>query len=124
MANEFLARKGFISLGGITFPYTEVTGTYTVTDNDYCVDATSGSFTISLPSAVGIEGKIYQIKNSGSGVITVDGNGAQTIDGQTTQTLNQKDSIQIISDGSNWIIAGADGTSGTSGTSGSSGSVS
>jgi len=87
MANEFLARKGFISLGGITFPYVEVTSTYTVTSDDYAVEATSGTFTINLPTAVGIKGKIYQIKNSGSGVITVDANGGQTIDGQTTQTL-------------------------------------
>ncbi|MFN9952855.1 MAG: hypothetical protein ACK55I_07130, partial [bacterium] len=65
MANEFLARKGFISLGGITFPYVEVTSTYTVTSDDYAVEATSGTFTINLPTAVGIEGKIYQIKNSG-----------------------------------------------------------
>jgi len=87
MANEFLARKGFISLGGITFPYVEVTGTYTVTDNDYCVDATSGTFTVTLPTAVGISGKIYQIKNSGTGIITVRGNGGETIDDQSTQTL-------------------------------------
>jgi len=82
MANEFVARKGFISLGGITLPYVEVISTYNVTDNDYLIDATSGSFTVNLPSAVGIGGKIYQIKNSGSGVITVDANGSQTIDGQ------------------------------------------
>ncbi len=46
MANEFLARKGFISLGGITFPYVEVTTTYAVTDNDSLVDDTSGKFVV------------------------------------------------------------------------------
>jgi len=79
MANEFVARKGVISLGGITFPYTAVNGTYTITANDYLIDATSGTFQITLPSAVGIKGKIYVIKNSGNGVITLDGSGSQTI---------------------------------------------
>ena len=63
MANEFIIRKGLISLGGVTFPLTEITSTYTVTSSDYFVDATSGTFTVSLPTAVGVSGKIYQIKN-------------------------------------------------------------
>lgn len=48
MANEFLARKGFISLGGITFPYVDVNGDYNVTDNDYFVDVTSGTVNVTL----------------------------------------------------------------------------
>ena len=73
MANEFVARKGLITLGSFTVPYTAVTSTYTVGENDYVVNATSGTFTITLPTAVGVEGKNYFIKNSGSGLITVDG---------------------------------------------------
>jgi hypothetical protein len=121
MANEFVARNGFISLGGVTFPLTQVNGTYTVLPTDYFVEATGNSFTINLPSAVGISGQTYEIKNSGSGVVVVDANGSQTIDGALTKTLNQYDSLFITSNGSNWIIGGANGTSGTSGTSGSSG---
>ena len=80
MANEFVLRKGLISLGGVTFPLTQITGAYTVESTDYFVDATTGTFTVSLPTAVGIKGQIYQIKNSGGGVITVDPNGGQTIE--------------------------------------------
>ena len=98
MANEFVLRKGLISLGGVTFPLTQITDTYTVESTDYFVDATTGTFTISLPTAVGIKGQIYQIKNSGAGVITVDPNGAQTIDGNNTVVLGSKESLYIVSD--------------------------
>ena len=70
MANEFVTRRGIISLGGVTFPYVSITGTYTVSADDYAVDGTSGTFGVLLPSATGITGKIYVIKNSGNGVIT------------------------------------------------------
>jgi hypothetical protein len=119
MANEFVARNGFISLGGVTFPLTQVNGTYTVLPTDYFVEATGNSFTINLPSAVGISGQTYEIKNSGSGVVVVDANGSQTIDGALTKTLNQYNSLFITSNGSNWIIGGANGTSGVSGNDGS-----
>jgi hypothetical protein len=108
MDKEFVVRRGLISLGGITFPYIDVNGTYTISQNDYLVDATSGTFTITLPTAVGIEGKIFQIKNSGTGVITLDGNGSETIDGQLTITLNQYDAVQVTSNGTNWVLSAAD----------------
>ena len=74
-------------------------------DNAYhIVNCTANTFTVTLPTAVGNKGLEYIIKNSGSGVITVDGDGTETIDGATTQTLNQYDSITIVSDGANWII--------------------
>ena len=111
MANEFVLRKGLISLGGVTFPLTQVNGTYTVLPTDYFVEATGNSFTINLPSASDISGQSYEIKNSGSGVVVVDANGSQTIDGVLTKTLNQYDSLFITSNGSNWIIGGANGTS-------------
>ena len=110
MANEFVARRGLISLGGIILPEVSVSGTYTVLSTDFLIDCSSNSFTVNLPSAVGIAGKIYQIKNSGSGTITVDGNGSQTIDGSLTKTLSPNDVLQVSSDGSNWLITGGIGT--------------
>ena len=50
------------------------------------------------------QGRIYNIKNSGSGVITVDGDGSETIEGELTQTLYNGDSMQIQSDNSGWVI--------------------
>jgi hypothetical protein len=110
MANEFVVRRGIISLGGVTFPEVAVTGIYTVTANDYLIDCTSNTFTVTLPTAVGIDGKIYVVKNSGSGTITVDPNGSQTIDGALTKTLSPGDVLQITSDGVNWKITGGIGT--------------
>jgi hypothetical protein len=110
MANEFVVRRGLISLGGIILPEVSVSSTYSVLSTDYLIDCTSNSFTVNLPTAVGITGKIYQVKNSGSGTITIDGNGSQTIDGSVTKSLSPNDVIQITSDGANWLITGGIGT--------------
>jgi hypothetical protein len=122
MANEFVARNGIISLGGIKFPYTGVSSTYTINTDNYFVDCTSGTFTVTLPTAVGIAGQTFIIKNSGSGTITIETTGGQTIDGTTTRTLSQNGSITVQSGGANWFIGSTAGTSGSSGTSGASGS--
>ena len=110
MAYEFVIRRGLVSLGSITLPEVQINATYTVLSTDFLIDCTSGTFTVNLPSAVGVGGKIYQIKNSGTGTITVDANGSQTIDGSLTKTLANKDVLQITSDGSNWLITGGIGT--------------
>jgi len=86
---------------------TSVTATYTIKGDDQIVkaDATSGAFTTTLPTAVGVTGKLYTIKrtNSGSNAVTVGTTSSQTIDGSTTYTLaNQYDAITVYSDGSNW----------------------
>lgn len=86
------------------YAYTSKTTTYSIGANDHIVNCTSGTFTTTLPTAVGVTGKVYNIKNSGTGVITVDTTSSQTIDGSTTYSLGQYDSIQLCSDGSNWII--------------------
>ena len=90
MANELVIRDGFISLGGVTLPYKAVTSTYAITAADYMVDATSGTFTITLPTAVAVAGKIFEVKNSGAGTITVATTSSQTIDGDATVTLERR----------------------------------
>jgi hypothetical protein len=110
MANEFVARKGIISLGGITFPSTGITTSYLIGVNDYLIDVTGNTITVTLPTAIGINGKNYVVKNSGSGVVTVLTTSAQTIDNSTSKILNNQDSIEVISDGSNWVIAGGTGS--------------
>ena len=64
----------------------------------------NGTFTLTLPSATG-SSKLYNIKNIGSGTITLKGNLSETIDGELNQTINQWENINII-DGSinNWYI--------------------
>ena len=83
------------------------TADYTATSVDYVIiaDGTSNTVTITLPTALGIAGRRYQIKCiDNSFAVDVDGNGTETIDGALTQALAQWDSLTIASDGLNWVI--------------------
>lgn len=85
--------------------YVAKTANYTATISDYTINCTSGTFTVTLPTAVSITGRIYVIKNTGAGTITIATTSSQTIDGATTKTLNtQYSGYQVQSDGANWII--------------------
>lgn len=83
--------------------YVAKTANYTVTDIDDVVDCTSGTFTLSLPSAALNNGKTYYLKNTGAGTITVDPFSTQTIDGASTDTISAGSSMTIVSNNSNWI---------------------
>lgn len=87
-----------------TLAYTAQAGTYAILTTDCVVKATSGTWTATLPTAVGVTGKLYIVKNSGAGVITLACTGGQTIDGAATQTLAANVSLSVVSDGANWII--------------------
>lgn len=92
-------------LVGTTVAYVEKTSTYTISaTTDFIVNCTSGTFTVDLPTAVGITGRMFIIKNTGGGTITVNGDGSETIDGSLTQLLTTTDSLHICSTGVNWII--------------------
>ena len=90
--------------GSFEAAYTEASGTITLSRAHYTVNCTANTFSVNLPTAVGIKGRVYNIKNSGTGVITVDANSTETIDGNLTVTLNQYDGIIIQSNNANWII--------------------
>jgi hypothetical protein len=64
MANEFITRNGIKSLSGITFPQLTINNTYSVTDSDYMVDVTGGTFNVQLQTAVGRQGRLLVIKNN------------------------------------------------------------
>jgi hypothetical protein len=93
--------------GGQRSAYTAKTSAYpVVAATDYCIDCTSGTFTVTLPTAVGIVGQQFVIKNSSAGTITIATTSAQTIDGSASGAiaLGQYDSLSVLSDGANWII--------------------
>jgi len=90
--------------GGVTFGYVAKSATYTITSGDYVVECTANTFTTTLPSAIGIAGQHFVIKNSGNGIITLEGEGSETIDGDLNQALNQYDSVTVVSNGTNYII--------------------
>lgn len=81
-----------------------ISADYTILSSNHVVLA-NGTMNITLPAAASIEGKLYYIKNIGTGIVTIDGNNNETVDGGLTLELeNQYESITIISDGNNWHI--------------------
>ena len=96
---------GTLALTGavIKVPYVAKTGTASILANQ-CVINCNGTFTVTLPTAVGVSGQMYFIKNSGVGVVTVACTGGQTIDGLATQAVAAGACMQTCSDGANWII--------------------
>jgi len=71
---------------------------------DYVYNATSGTFTLTMPTAVSNINR-YTIKNSGTGVVTIGCTASQTIDGDSTYPLStQYQAVDLISNGTNWMI--------------------
>lgn len=86
------------------------TATYAILASDEFipVSASGGAFTVTLPTAVGATGKVYTIKRTDqtlANLVTIATTSSQTIDGVTTTNLaTQYESVEIVSDGSNWHI--------------------
>ena len=78
-----------------------IAGSNATTDYVYLV---SSSTTITLPTAVGNTNR-YSIKRTGTSTVIINTTSAQTIDGSATAPLNtQYQSVDFISDNSNWNI--------------------
>ena len=113
-----------VNVSGLTVSSGIVNGPFVITaadantftvDSAYPLGTTSntglagkayGSFTVTLPTAVGIQGRVYNIKNLADGIISVSTSLSQTLDGSTNpySLENSYHSITIQSTGSNWII--------------------
>jgi hypothetical protein len=98
--------SSFHSDGSFAGMYRAITAARTLDVTDWTVNCTAGTFAVTLPTAVGIDGRQYNIKNSGTGVITINTTSGQTVDGAASGiiTLVQYDSITVVSNGANWII--------------------
>jgi len=103
--------------GALQLPYLDATstGNLILTASHYTVNYTSGSYTVTLPAAsttaaaAGVTGRIYNIKNSGTGVITIARTGSSdTIDNATSITIDgnvkRYQTITVQSTGTGWII--------------------
>lgn len=95
---------GIIFNTSFSLPYVAKVATYTASAADYTIDCTSGTFDVDLPTAVGITGRIYVVKNSGVGTITIDPSGAELIDSLATATVVSGGATMIQSTGAGWII--------------------
>jgi hypothetical protein len=80
---------------------TNVSGTYTVQDEDFYLGLQSGAFTVTLSGA--IEGRQLVIKDeagdAGTNTKTISG----TVDGGSTTITTNYGSLHLISDGTNWF---------------------
>lgn len=80
------------------------TSAYTLQSTDEVI-LCSGTFTVTLPTAVGINGKKYYIKNIGTGTITISPNGSETIDGSTNIKIRTRyAAIALVSNNTGWNI--------------------
>jgi hypothetical protein len=120
MANLFrLDRTANTIAVGATDTVTTYKGSYNIAletftadgtlDGDNMVvllDGTSNTVTATLPTAVGITGRVYYIKSINATFTTdIDPNGTETIDGDSANfVLNKDESITIISDNTGWQI--------------------
>lgn len=106
-----ISAAGTIALsGGMSMAYVEKTSAYTASLNDYVINCTSGTFNLSLPGASAIgAGKIFIVKNTGGGSITLLPNGADTIDGAASVVLSTVNSGRVVmSKGTNgYIVIGS-----------------
>ncbi len=80
------------------------TANYTVAREDLGkVLACSGTFTVTLTAAASLgNGFVIGIKNTGSGIVTIDPNGSELIDGVTTLVVNPGWAYMVVCDGVAW----------------------
>lgn len=87
--------------------YVAKTATYTATDADHTIEATANTFTITLPTAVGIPGRQYVITNSGAGTITLATTSSQVFVNvtltPTTLTLGPLSTVTVVSNNAAWL---------------------
>ncbi len=93
--------------GSVTFDYA-AGGAITLDDTHYTYNITAASQNVTLPTAVGISGRVYIIKYSASlGTGTIVPAAGELIDGAGNYVLTaQYKYVQVQSDGANWIIIG------------------
>lgn len=108
MANEFVARKGIISLGGLNFPYKGVASNYTASTDDHFIDFITGlsEVTATLPTVSGDQGKEYILRNSSSQYnLTVQGMSGRLVDGSVNILIGPLNTVKLVSNGTtNWKI--------------------
>lgn len=115
--NLSLLQNGNVGVATVTAPtsvlqttsfapgYVAKATSYTATITDYTIEVTATGQTITLPTAVGISGRVYIVKLTSAGSSTVATTSSQTIDGSTTYSLSaQYKYVTVQSNNANWII--------------------
>ena len=93
--------------GTMALSITTKTADYIIAnDNTILLDGTSNTVTATLPTAVGITGRIYTIKCiDDTSVVDIATSGTEEIDGSSSNVaLTLNDAVRLQSDGANWWI--------------------
>jgi microcystin-dependent protein len=96
------------TLGAPVSGYVAKTTTYAVVagDKGKLIDCT-GTWTLSLlAAATAADGFTVSVRNSGTGVITVDPNLSETVDGGSTLAINAGESLILYTNGTLWVSVG------------------
>jgi len=97
---------GHAEIQALTLGHRSVSSATTITSSDQIVSATgSTSYTITLPTAVGVTGRQYTIKCDLSigYYLTVATTSSQLIDSATTKVLTFGETLTVVSNGSKWL---------------------
>jgi len=101
------------AIGALLSGVSAKTSAYTVlaADRGKLIDCTSGTFSLTLTAAATLgAGYSFAVRNSGTGVITIDPNAAELIDGVATITLQAGESCLLICNGTAWKTVGRTAT--------------
>jgi hypothetical protein len=98
---------GSLWTGSVQLGHVAKTANYTLTNFDTYIaaNAATASFTLTLPTAVGIAGQSFTVnKVNAANTVTIATTSSQTINGASTIALTQQwDTVTIVSDGANWL---------------------
>jgi hypothetical protein len=107
-----LAGNGLVATGSTLaqqYPVTEFNGNFTLGASNRAATFvwTGGGGTLTLlPAAAAGTGWFVNLRNSGSGALTVDPNGSELINGMSALSLQPEDSAVLISNGTGWYTVG------------------
>ncbi len=103
---------GALTTSGRISKMVTVTSNYTILPSDEIISANSTTaINVYLPSAVGIAGRTYTIKNINTGSVTVRPY-FQLIDASSTYVLaNRYSFVKLVSNGTIWLVVGLDNVS-------------
>lgn len=106
MATDGTVATALATLGVLASVYSAKTAAYTVVaaDRGRYFDATSGTWTLTLPTVASSgNGFSFFIRNSGAGIITIDPAGAELIDGVATVAIDAGNCALVICTGTVWF---------------------
>lgn len=92
--------------GSFSLPIRAISAADSFSSTDYTLESSGAAYNITLPTAVGITGRIYLLKNQSGSDKTLITTSSQTIDGALTRVITAGNSMMVQSNGTNWIIIG------------------